>query len=76
MIGHVEVTKSGDATKNSYCRPVPHPKVPLDWLSMTVAFNDNQLRWFDDEEMLAWLGDMTHPDGEGWRRHVRPTPGT
>jgi hypothetical protein len=24
---------------------------------MTVAFNDNQLRWFDDEEMLAWLGD-------------------
>ncbi len=55
VIGHVEVTKDGDATKNSYCRPVPHPAVPLDWLSMTVAFNDNQLRWFEDAEMLAWL---------------------
>ncbi|MBJ7341491.1 NAD(P)/FAD-dependent oxidoreductase [Mycolicibacterium sp.] len=54
VIGHVEVTKSA-ATKNSYCRPVPHPTEPLDWLRMTVAFNDNQLRWFDDAEMLAWL---------------------
>jgi hypothetical protein len=62
VIGHVEVTKGsgdtvdGDAMKNSYCRPVPHPGVPLDWLTMTVAFNENQLRWFDDAEMLAWLG--------------------
>lgn len=55
VIGHVEVTKGDDTTKNSYCRPVPHPKVPLDWLSMTVAFNDNQLRWFDDAEMMTWL---------------------
>jgi hypothetical protein len=56
VIGHVEVTKGDDATRNSYCGPVPHPKVPLDWLGMTVAFNDNQLRWFEDAEMIAWLG--------------------
>lgn len=55
VIGHVEVTKGDDAVKNSYCGPVPHPKVPLDWLTMTIAFNDNQLRWFADAEMLAWL---------------------
>ncbi|MET0474831.1 MAG: NAD(P)-binding protein [Mycobacterium sp.] len=55
VIGHVEATKSDDATKNSYCRPVPHPRVPLDWLRMTIEFNDNQLRWFADAEMLDWL---------------------
>lgn len=55
VIGHVEVSKADDALKNAYCRPVPHPAVPLDWLTMTRDFNENQLHWFTDEEMLAWL---------------------
>ena len=55
VIGHVEVTKEGDDRKNAYCRPVPHPTVPLDWLTMTRDFHDNQLDWFADEEMLTWL---------------------
>lgn len=59
VIGHVEVTKTDDQAddevKNSYCGPVPHPRVPLDWLTMTRDFNDNQLRWFADAEMMAWL---------------------
>jgi hypothetical protein len=54
-MGHVKATKPDDAVKNAYCRPVPHPKVPLDWLTMTRAFNDNQLTWFQDAEMMAWL---------------------
>ncbi len=55
VIAHVEATKPDDATKNAYCGPVPHPRVPLDWLTMTIAFNDNQLTWFGDAEMMAWL---------------------
>jgi hypothetical protein len=57
VIAHVEATKSDDVAKNAYCGPVPHPKVPLDWLTMTIAFNDNQLRWFADAEMMAWLSE-------------------
>jgi hypothetical protein len=55
VIGHVEVTKSDDAQRNAYCGPVPHPTVPVDWLSMTKAFHTNQLHWFADAEMMAWL---------------------
>jgi hypothetical protein len=52
-MGHVKAPD--DAVKNACCGPVPHPRVPLDWLTMTVAFNDNQLTWFGDAEMMAWL---------------------
>lgn len=55
VIAHVEAQDMDDATKNDYCRPVPHPEVPLDWLTMTLAFNHNQLRWFDDPAMMSWL---------------------
>jgi hypothetical protein len=44
-----------DDTKNGYCLPVPHPTNPIDWLTMTLAFNHNQLRWFDDPELMHWL---------------------
>ena len=55
VIGHVEVTKSDDVQRNAYCGPVPHPTMPVDWLSMTKAFHANQLHWFADAEMMAWL---------------------
>ena len=55
VIGHVEVTKDDDAQRNAYCRPVPHPTVPVDWLTMTKTFHANQLHWFADAEMMAWL---------------------
>jgi hypothetical protein len=31
------------------------PQVPTDWLRMMLAFNRNQLQWFTDPEMMAWL---------------------
>ncbi|GLP73824.1 hypothetical protein TUM20983_09340 [Mycobacterium antarcticum] len=55
VIAHVEAMDADDDSKNDYCRPVRHPMVPLDWVTMTVDFNHNQLTWFDDPEMMHWL---------------------
>jgi hypothetical protein len=55
VIGHVEATYPDDDTKNAYCNPVPYPSDPVDWLRMMVAFNKNQLRWFTDPDMMAWV---------------------
>jgi putative NAD(P)-binding protein len=55
VIGHVEATYPDDATKNAYCNPVPYPSDPIDWLRMMRAFNKNQLQWFTDPEMMAWV---------------------
>jgi hypothetical protein len=45
----------GDDTRNDYLRPVPHPTNPIDWLTMSLTFNQNQLRWFDDPDLMHWL---------------------
>jgi hypothetical protein len=55
VIARIEAMDLDDATKNDYCWPVPHPTKPLDWLTMTIEFNHNQLRWFDDPELMSWL---------------------
>ncbi len=55
VTARVEAMNADDDTKNDYCWPVEHPTNPLDWLTMTVAFNHNQLRWFDDPVLMAWL---------------------
>jgi hypothetical protein len=55
VIAHVEAAYVDDDTKNAFCRPVLLPEVPLDWLRMMLAFNSNQLQWFADPEMMAWL---------------------
>jgi hypothetical protein len=55
VIAHVEAMDADDDVKNDYCQPVPHPTMPLDWLTMTVAFNHNQLKWFGDPAMMHWL---------------------
>ncbi len=55
LIAHVEATYADDETRNSLCRPIPNPEVPLDWLRMMLTYNGNQLRWFDEPEMMAWL---------------------
>ena len=53
---------------------MPHPTVPLDWLTMTIAFNHNQLRWFDDAEMLAWLSGARLNVVSHLRTGATPTP--
>jgi len=55
VIARVESTDADDEVKNDYCRPVEHPMEPLDWVTMTLDFNHNQLKWFDDPDMMRWL---------------------
>jgi hypothetical protein len=55
VIAHVEATYADDETKNAYCNPVPYPSDPEDWLRMMLAFNKNQLQWFTDPDMMAWV---------------------
>lgn len=55
LIAHVESAYADDDKKNSLCRPIPNPEVPLDWLRMMLTYNENQLRWFDEPEMMTWL---------------------
>ena len=55
LIAHVETAYGDDDTKNALCRPIPNPEVPLDWLRMMLTYNGNQLRWFDEPDMMAWL---------------------
>ncbi|WNG92131.1 NAD(P)/FAD-dependent oxidoreductase [Mycobacterium sp. ITM-2016-00318] len=55
LIGHVEATYGDNGAKNSLCLPIPNPEVPLDWLRMMRIYNENQIRWFDEPDMMAWL---------------------
>lgn len=55
VIGHVEAAYSDDDTRNAFCGPVPYPREPADWLRMMLAFNKNQLHWFTDPDMMAWV---------------------
>lgn len=55
VIAHVEAAYDDDGVRNSLCLPVPNPHEPLDWLRMMLAYNQNQLQWFADPAMMAWL---------------------
>jgi NAD(P)-binding Rossmann-like domain len=55
VTARVEAMAIDDDAKNDLLRPVPHPTMPIDWLTMTLAFNHNQLRWFDNPELMGWL---------------------
>ncbi|WP_025737556.1 hypothetical protein [Mycobacterium genavense] len=55
LIAHVEAAYPDDATRNRLCVPLPHPDTDLDWLRVARADYGNQLRWFDDLELTAWL---------------------
>jgi len=55
VTARVEAMDADDETRNDYLNPVRHPTVPLDWVTMTLAFNHNQLKWFEDPELMHWL---------------------
>lgn len=55
VIGHVEAAYGDDDTRNAFCEPVIYPYEPADWLRMMLAFNHNQLAWFADPDMMAWV---------------------
>ncbi|MBO0680281.1 NAD(P)-binding protein [Mycolicibacterium sp. S2-37] len=55
VIAHVEAAYHDDDTRNMFCGPVPYPHEPADWLRMMLTFNRNQLQWFADPDMMAWV---------------------
>lgn len=55
LIAHVEGVYPDDAIKNELCVPLPHPDTDLDWMRLALADYGNQLRWFDDQDLTAWL---------------------
>ena len=55
LIAHVEASYADNDTRNALCRPIPNPQVPLDWLRMMHTYNENQIRWFDEPNVMAWL---------------------
>ena len=55
VTARVEAMDADDETRNDYLNPVRHPTVPLDWVTMTLAFNHNQLKWFEDPDLMHWL---------------------
>jgi hypothetical protein len=57
FIGHVECAYDDDDTKNSLCRPVPHPDDHLDWLRTTEAQLVNQIAWSQDPGLVRWLAE-------------------
>lgn len=58
LIGHVEAAYTDDTARNALCVPLPHPDTDLDWLRLARADYGNQLRWFDDPELSAWLATV------------------
>lgn len=55
LIAHVEAAYRDDALKNELCVPLPHPDTDVDWLRLALADYSNQLRWFDDPDLMSWL---------------------
>lgn len=55
LIAHVEAAYRDDVVKNELCVPVPHPDTDLDWLRLALADYSNQLRWFDEPELMSWF---------------------
>lgn len=55
LIAHVEAAYRDDSQKNELCVPLPHPDTDVDWLRLAWADYSNQLRWFDDPDLMSWL---------------------
>ena len=55
LIAHVEAAYHDDATRNQLCQAAPHPNTDLDWLTTTIAEHRNQISWFEDSDLMAWL---------------------
>lgn len=58
LIAHVEANYPDDTARNLICEPVEHPDADLDWVRNTLSDYRNQLRWFDDPELTAWLSGV------------------
>ena len=57
LIAHLEATLSSDQEKNDFCRPIPVPNRPIDWLSMVLTNAQNSGAWRRSPELQKWLHD-------------------
>ncbi len=55
VIAYVETAYDDDAVKNDLCVPVPHPDAAADWLTTTIGYNNNHMRWLDEPALMDWL---------------------
>lgn len=55
MIGFVESHFIDEAEKNTLCRVVPMPMVPVDWLRMWAIFLSNRQRWGQYQNLMSWI---------------------
>ncbi|MDT5147153.1 MAG: hypothetical protein QOC58_1798 [Mycobacterium sp.] len=58
LVAHVEANYPNDSAKNRLCQPVQHPDTDADWARNALSDYRNQLCWFDDPELTAWLSGM------------------
>ncbi|MCY1272311.1 hypothetical protein D9M68_434190 [compost metagenome] len=55
VIAYVESHFDDLAQMNDFCRVVPLPLSPLDWLRMWAVYLGNQRRWKQDAGLSGWL---------------------
>jgi hypothetical protein len=55
LIAYVESHLTDPAEKNAFCRVVPHPQVPRDWIRMWSVLLDNRSCWNQHEGLFGWL---------------------
>jgi hypothetical protein len=55
FIAHVESTYSDDKFKNEFCRVVPHPSTPADYIVGRLEAFLNSTRWNAEPKTALWL---------------------
>ena len=66
VTGHLEAQDLSDAERNDLCRPVPHPRVPLDVVEFFRSRADVLARWMSTDVLSEWLaGSRLNPSVPG-----------
>lgn len=76
LIAHVEAAYGEDeASKNAICRPVPHPTLPIDWLSARVHDYTDMMRWYAEPKLANWLAQARLDWHGKWAPPLPEDPG-
>ncbi len=70
LIGYVEANHSDLDIKNLLCRPISHPDTDTDFIRITIADAENELRWQSDDQLQNWLAASRL----NWVRDLGPPP--
>ena len=55
LIAHIEAAYEEEDRKNDLATPVPHPDTDVDFLRVTIANAQNQIKWDSDPALREWL---------------------